>query len=970
MMKGRKFFVSYPVSFYLSAILFYFGTFSCRTESQSTRKDWPSDLDTLMMGSDIIDQDSTRIYLPTDLQANLWAQSPMLYNPTNMDIDYKGRIWVTEAVNYRDFNPHSPNRKHFAKGDRVVILEDTNDDGVADTSKVFVQDTDLVAPLGIAVIGNKVIVSCSPNLIQYTDENGDDIPDKKEIILKGFGGLDHDHSLHSVIAGPDGNWYFNTGNAGPHIVKDKSGWTLRSGSMYTGGTPYNQSNQGNMVSDDGRIWVGGLALRINKNVNQLKVMAHNFRNSYEVMIDSYGNLWQNDNDDQVMACRTSYVMEGGNAGYFSEDGTRSWQADRRPWQDIFTAHWHQDDPGVMPVSDNAGAGSPTGVAINESDALGKVYRGMILSAEAGRNAIYAYWPQPDGAGYSMKRHVLISSLPKDNINYQWNQDIVDKRMWFRPSDVCFGTDGAMYIADWYDPIVGGHAMHDTLGYGRILRISPRGVKLTKPDININTEEGILKAIQSPAINVRNLGFEKIVSETGKYQNVVTKLIHSSDSYTKARGIWILAKTDPTALVSFLHDGNENMQVTAFRAMKASGGLTIPWMDTILVNASKPMLREIAIAVRDIPFKNCKSILKKLIDRYDDSDQWMNAAISIACDKKENDVYENILSGNINKKSRIGLLFTLHPAKAVREISGLIQSNETTPIEKTKLITALSFIDDSLAISEMIKISFSKDSASRSQAFWWVNFKRLYGWALIYDWKKYDQENQRPHHKELLAFLNTFVHSKNIKIKTEAAVKLAIDPDGGKLLIPILSNGNIDRTLSDTIARILFTNPDPRIRAVAGDLFWKKSDKSYHQYSPELISKMDADTSNGRKLFSTKCMLCHAFRGKGADIGPDLTFVVNKLDKLSLIDAVLNPSSSIAFGYELKTIQTRDHKTYKGFILSDGSITSMKDMTGHLSQIPKSSILSIKSNPQSLMLAANQLGLSDREVADVIGYLRK
>ena len=87
-------------------------------------------------------------------------------------------------------------------------------------------------------------------------------------------------------------------------------------------------------------------------------MAHNFRNSYEVAIDSHGNLWQNDNDDQVVACRTTWVMEGGNAGYFSTDGTRYWQADQRPWQDTYTAHWHQQDPGVMPAGDKTGAGSP------------------------------------------------------------------------------------------------------------------------------------------------------------------------------------------------------------------------------------------------------------------------------------------------------------------------------------------------------------------------------------------------------------------------------------------------------------------------------------------------------------------------------------------------------------------------------------------------------------------------------------
>lgn len=91
----------------------------------------------------------------------LWAESPSFYNPTNIDIDAKGRVWVTEAVNYRNYNNDSTRTLHHSLGDRVMILEDTDDDGIADSSKIFVQDKDLVSPMGIAVIGHKVYISCS-----------------------------------------------------------------------------------------------------------------------------------------------------------------------------------------------------------------------------------------------------------------------------------------------------------------------------------------------------------------------------------------------------------------------------------------------------------------------------------------------------------------------------------------------------------------------------------------------------------------------------------------------------------------------------------------------------------------------------------------------------------------------------------------------------------------------------------------
>ena len=88
------------------------------------------------------------LYLPDDLEVTLWAESPMFYNPTNMDIDSRGRVWITEAVNYRNYNNDSTKNLHHSRGDRVMILDDTDGDGKADDSKIFVQDKDLVSPLG------------------------------------------------------------------------------------------------------------------------------------------------------------------------------------------------------------------------------------------------------------------------------------------------------------------------------------------------------------------------------------------------------------------------------------------------------------------------------------------------------------------------------------------------------------------------------------------------------------------------------------------------------------------------------------------------------------------------------------------------------------------------------------------------------------------------------------------------------
>src|SRR2546422_7840407 len=144
------------------------------------------------------------------LEVSLFASEPMVRNPTDMDIDERGRVWFTEGANYRSsFQKWGVLRP---AGDRIVVLEDTDGDGTADKETVFYQDPSINAALGICVLGNKVIVSSSPNVFVLTDTDGDGKADKREVLFTGIKGRDHDHGVHAFTFGPDGKLYFNMGN--------------------------------------------------------------------------------------------------------------------------------------------------------------------------------------------------------------------------------------------------------------------------------------------------------------------------------------------------------------------------------------------------------------------------------------------------------------------------------------------------------------------------------------------------------------------------------------------------------------------------------------------------------------------------------------------------------------------------------------------------------------------------------------
>ena len=923
------------------------------------------------------------LFLPDDLEARLWAESPMFYNPTNMDVDSRGRIWITEAVNYRNFNNDSTHFLHHNKGDRIMILEDTNGDGKADLSKVFVEDKDLLSPLGIAVIGNKIFVSSAPNLIVYTDSNGDDIPDSKEIFLTGFGGKDHDHSLHSLVAGPDGNYYFNVGNAGPHIVADKAGWTLRSGSLYAGGTPYNLVNHGNMKSDDGRVWVGGLALRIKPDGTNLSVLGHNFRNSYEVAIDSYGNLWQNDNDDQVVACRTSWLMEGGNAGYFSSDGTRYWQADQRPWQDVFSAHWHQDDPGVMPAGDNMGAGSPTGVVVNESDALGVAYRGMMLSAEAGRNVIFSYHPSVKGSGYDLgKRINFITSLSQDNTNYVWNDSAQNSNTskWFRPSDISIGTDGALYIADWHDPVVGGHQMKDSIGYGRIYRVAPKNKKLSNPVINYSTVAGQLEALKNPAINVRNLAFEKLKQQGAKNVDAVKTLLNDPNPYIQARAIWLLSQLGSEGLLEtkkLIDDNNVELRVSAFRALRQAENDILPIAEKLANDESAFVRREVLISLRDLPTEKIKPIWTKIAAKYDGTDRWYLEALGQAAEGREEEFYaaiKKMLQGANKKpeqwsKPLASITWRLHPASATQDLLIRANSESLTMNDRLESVTALAFISKKESVQAMISLAKNKNTTIAEQASYWLAFRQGNDWALLADWTntevdaKYELKVASMKVKKgmLLDEHQSFYE------RSSNAQAMAKDEVGGQMLLTLAEEGKLARDLYPAIEELIFNNPDVGVRIQASNYFKRSGSKTLSSI-PAML-KIKGNPNDGEVLFAKNCMTCHSIKGKGKNIGPDLTHIQQKFDRAELLDAIVNPSGGIVFGYESWLIKTNTDKQYFGFIVAenDQSIT-VKDLAGKSSTILMSSITSRSKQSKSLMPDPASLALTEQNLVDVMEYL--
>jgi len=857
--------------------------------------------------------------VPEGLEVTLWARSPMLKNPTNIDIDAAGRIWVTEGVNYRRHKERDP------KGDRVVVLEDTDRDGRADKSTTFVQEPTLVAPLGIAVIGNQVIVSNAPDLIIYTDVDGDRVfnpaVDKREVLLTGFDGRNHDHALHSVTFGPDGRWYFSQGNAGAHFT-DRGGKTFRIGSIYNpvpdGGAQqvfgFAPPSFAGAKSDDGHVYVGGFSARMQPDGRGVEILGFNFRNSYEQTVTSFGDIFHNDNDDPP-ACRTTYLMEYGNLGFFSRDGKRTWQADRRPGQSIPTAEWRQEDPGVIPSGDVYGGGAPTGIVFNEGDGLGKKWRGVLLSAEAARNTIFGYFPKQQGAGYQLDRMDFLTSNAAQQFagtDFKGGKVNSEIQTFFRPSDVAVGADGAIYVADWFDPRVGGHDDKDDTTSGAIYRIAPKGFKSVVPAIDLATLDGQITALRSPAVNVRAAGFTALTKQGAAALPAVEKLLRDENAFIRARAVWLFTRLGPEGVArveSLLADKDPMTRVVAYRALRQEKR-ALTHAPSLARDPSPAVRREVALSLRDVPLDSARDILLTLAASYDGKDRSYLEAWGIGATGKEDALYTALAASQSERDaakwpaSYADLIWRLTPPAAVPAFAARASAAGLPASERAKATTALGFIPSAEAANALLDVAQHGGSdLKQNPALWWlINYKDS-RWA-------------------------------GQGIDAELKRRGLYDPD----------------TVAINEVTVPETPEKSSLPAVAD------------------IAKLRGDAKRGA-VAAGACLMCHRINGKGVDYAPALDGFASRQTRDVVITAIVNPSNDIAHGYEGAELTLTDGRKIHGLILSSGNPLLVQSTGGVTQMIPAGLIKERKRLGRSLMLSADQLGLDAQQVADIAAYLR-
>jgi putative membrane-bound dehydrogenase-like protein len=885
-----------------------------------------------------------------------------LANPASIDIDDRGRVWVAEALNYR--------KKARPQGDRILILEDTDKDGRADQSKVFYQDPDIDGVHGVCVLGNLVIVSAPDRILLLTDTDGDDRADEKKLLFMGkvinpvHG--QHDHAIHAVMFGPDGRLYFNFGNFNAELRRED-------GSLVKDihGFPVNNSRQP---------YQEGMVIRCELDGSRVEVLGHNFRNNWEVTVDSFGSMWQSDNDNGSSSCRVNFVMEHGNFGYRDEKTGAAYGARRTNMEaTIQRQMWHQNDPGVVPNLLITGSGAPTGILVYEGDLLPEPFRGQMIHAEPGRNIVWAFPAKQVGAGYSAR----IMELARNDIDRD-----------YRPSDVSVAPDGSLFIADWFDPV---DCCHRTLNdAGRIFRVAPPGHVYAVGRYDYRTPEGAVRALRSPNLSARYRAWTALIGMQSRARPHLEKMAVDSNPRLRARALWLLAAFNEgpaPAIEMALRDRSADVRALALRITRRHRLPVEPIVRRLVRDDSALVRRECAVSLHRLDSPESVQLWVQLAQQHDGKDRWYLEALGIGEVGKETaclTAWRKRVGEKWKMAGNRDIVWRSRAPQAATLLAELMLDANVPATEHPRLLRALDFHDGQqkqVALNELLTSDpkrnpvvwleafqraspqFLKAHPDISERVGSVMLKskgtvtfvdlvaqfnrrdlishlmdmvestpekeagiRAVGQIIAFQqwdpiWKALADPNRSTPFIKALGYVDN-QHSKNYltgvvtnESQPEARRLLAIASMGqsstpANELMGLVEQNRLPKEFLAPAIRALTLSPGPNTRMYAAG---KRQllVPIEGRWPLEKLLATPPDTTKGFAAFQKGgCIKCHKIGGQGQDFGPALSSIGTKFTSRQLFLAILKPSETISQGYEGVSVVTDAGTLHTGFVIAE------------------------------------------------------
>ena len=141
-----------------------------------------------------------------------------------------------------------------------------------------------------------------------------------------------------------------------------------------------------------------------------------------------------------------------------------------------------------------------------------------------------------------------------------------------------------------------------------------------------------------------------------------------------------------------------------------------------------------------------------------------------------------------------------------------------------------------------------------------------------------------------------------------------------------------------------------------------------ELSIEEIVAMTGDAARGKTAVA-RCLMCHTSGGAGVDVGPSLDGWGRGKSAEVIARAIVRPSAEIAQGYDGMELTTTDGLKIQGLLVKQGDPLMIRSHGGVTQIVPANRVSARRRMTESLMMSPSSLGLTARDVADLIAFLR-
>jgi putative membrane-bound dehydrogenase-like protein len=924
--------------------------------------------------------------VPPGFHVEVVAAEPDIVNPVAMTFAERGKIWITESLEY-------PRRSPGPGRDRVKVLEDSDGDGKADRFTVFAEGLNI--PSGIAVGHGGVWVANSPDILFLQDRDGDGKADHREVVATGFGRSDTHELPNSLTWGPDG-WLY--------------GWN-------------GVFNPCKVASTNGKTYEFTCAIfRIHPRTRVFEVWCEGTSNPWGIAIDPEGSFF-------ASACVIDHLWHLVETGYYIRQGGPyppfTW-----PIESI-VGHAHQkaaycgahyfDSPAYPPEYRGRlymGNIHGNGVNVDVLERNGSTYKGNsapdFLRANDSWFMPVAQKTGPDGCLYVLDWYDRYHCYQDANRDPAGIDRLKGRLYRVRYNDTArrTGFDLARASDDELVKLLGSTNVYDRDIAQRLL--TERGTESVRGKI-----EAVVLS-HDVSRTTRMHGLWALVGMGALVPGFHSRLLDHSDATFRAWGVRAagnMGKVDTAVrdkVVSLARDGSPDVRLqVAIAAKKIDGVDPLPvLLDVLRFGQGDSLIPQIVWQSLQPLVEDRQEELARWLEQYRGKEIGFSPLVPhvierlVASPKADARIAARLLYSStqedttrealdllaagfrersmpaeLNDGLRKELSIVLHELTGQRDdpcaadysvLAAYCGDRES--LEETRRIARTDTFDGDLRLRALEAILFLERPASMHPLVAKILTEKDSPDSAGFRGKVVDALGRLDDPALAPIVLGAF-SSLPPELKPRVIELLTERSSWSKALLDAIEAKQVpSAALNVNQLRRLQKNKEPEITDRVKKI-WGTIREGRNPDRERLVARMKrligttaGDPVAGHAVFTKLCAQCHKIYGEGQDVGPDITSN-GRNDFDQLLSNVFDPSLVIGPGYQATTIATTEGRVLTGLLAEAGDErVVLKVEGGKIETIPRGQIDEMKTSSISLMPEEIEKQFTPKEIADLFAFL--